>query len=117
MDAHRYETYVRTDCWQLRREAYIAVHGSVCEVCGTAIDGVDVHHLTYEHLGRELDDDLMSLCRGCHSAVHGLGPIEDFVAALLLRIKKGKNVLRFKKIAEQVLKSSEIETKTKKKRA
>jgi hypothetical protein len=32
---------------------------------------IEVHHKTYERLNRELMDDLMVLCCGCHPAQHG----------------------------------------------
>jgi len=31
---------------------------------------LQVHHLSYEHLGAELDSDLEVLCRGCHLGEH-----------------------------------------------
>ena len=39
-----------------------------CELCYTErpILGFDVHHLTYERLGRELLSDLQVLCHDCH---------------------------------------------------
>ncbi len=30
----------------------------------------DVHHLTYEHLGDEPDEDLILVCAPCHNAIH-----------------------------------------------
>jgi len=36
-----------------------------------------VHHLTYDNLGRELDDDLIVLCNDCHKQVHERTPIEE----------------------------------------
>lgn len=33
---------------------------------------LEVHHLTYARLGRELPDDLIVLCPACHAAAHGL---------------------------------------------
>jgi hypothetical protein len=31
---------------------------------------VDLHHRTYDRLGRETDRDLIPLCRTCHGALH-----------------------------------------------
>ena len=33
---------------------------------------LEVHHLTYERIGREHPDDLIVLCPQCHADVHGL---------------------------------------------
>jgi hypothetical protein len=39
-----------------------------CERCGSPGDArsLEVHHLTYERLGRELPEDLMVVCWPCH---------------------------------------------------
>ena len=107
MNTKEYELYVKTDCWQIRRDTYISRYGPACEVCENAIDGLDVHHLTYERLGIELDDDLMALCRPCHSAVHGVVTFsewEEFIAILMKKLKSGKHAPRYLKLVEQVLK-------------
>ena len=33
---------------------------------------LEVHHLTYERIGREHPDDLIVLCPPCHARIHGL---------------------------------------------
>ncbi|MCI5635466.1 MAG: hypothetical protein SO136_08625 [Sarcina ventriculi] len=37
--------------------------------CG-ARNKLQVHHLSYQHLGDELDCELMVLCHSCHQKVH-----------------------------------------------
>src|SRR6266404_4544864 len=80
MDKTQYEKYVKTDCWSLRRQLYLKKHSS-CEGCGQSVEPLnisgrpiplEVHHLTYERLGRESDDDLLAVCNGCHKLFHGL---------------------------------------------
>lgn len=70
MDKNTYEKYVKADCWRLRRDAFIH-RFSLCELCGHN-KSTQVHHLTYERLGHELDSDLVATCEGCHKAMHGL---------------------------------------------
>ena len=42
-----------------------------CLICGAEWSLCDdLHHRTYERLGREADRDLIPLCRSCHSALH-----------------------------------------------
>ena len=41
------------------------------EVCGVK-HRLQVHHLTYERLGNERDEDLKVLCWACHEREHGL---------------------------------------------
>jgi 5-methylcytosine-specific restriction endonuclease McrA len=70
MDKSKYQKYVKTDCWSLRRQQYLKGHTS-CEACGQRI-ALQVHHLTYERLGSERDDDLLAVCENCHRMFHGM---------------------------------------------
>lgn len=79
MDKATYEKYLKIDCWDTRRKEYIRVHGTQCELCGAQeamtegrFSPVQIHHLTYERLGCELDDDLVCACNRCHRTMHGL---------------------------------------------
>ncbi len=45
--------------------------GGVCEACGDA-PAAQVHHLTYERIGRELLFDLAAVCLECHKKAHGV---------------------------------------------
>lgn len=76
MDKAQYAEYVKVDCWKMRREEYLRKHGKQCELCGGQYEfipgPVQVHHLTYERLGMELDSDLVAACDKCHRAMHGL---------------------------------------------
>jgi 5-methylcytosine-specific restriction endonuclease McrA len=68
-----YFEYLRSEPWKLKAEAAKARAGHRCQVCNSA-DRLDVHHRTYERLGRELDSDLTVLCRPCHQL------FEDYLA-------------------------------------
>ena len=65
-----YELYLRSDAWQAKRAAVLERAGRSCERCpagsGLFPVALDVHHLTYAHLGDELLDELEALCRPCH---------------------------------------------------
>ena len=62
-----YCDYLASPWWRFRRLRYIAGHWWSCEKCGGGPPGLQVHHLSYEHLGCEPDDDLQSLCDDCHT--------------------------------------------------
>ena len=65
-----YLAYLASPAWRARRAAFVATHGALrCAACGSG-ERADLHHLTYERLGAELDADLTPLCRRCHEAVH-----------------------------------------------
>ena len=58
--------YIRTDHWKaLRREARKR-DGNRCVECG-ATERLEVHHLTYERIGRERLEDVVTLCQPCHA--------------------------------------------------
>lgn len=42
----------------------------ICEYCGEDKDLI-LHHLTYKRLGCEEFEDVVLICRNCHSKVHG----------------------------------------------
>ncbi len=64
-----YAAYLRSDWWQARRAAFLAKHPR-CMLCRRTRD-LEVHHITYENLWHEPDEDLVVLCRRCHARHHG----------------------------------------------
>jgi hypothetical protein len=69
MNRHQYERYMASDHWKARKDRYFRTHEKRCAACGS-VDEVQLHHLSYEKMGREPNDDLMPLCQICHSLVH-----------------------------------------------
>lgn len=63
-----YQSYIISDAWRRRRAKFLRIQPH-CQACGTKTR-LQVHHLTYEHLGDEPNGDLMTLCESHHSAVH-----------------------------------------------
>jgi hypothetical protein len=72
----RYADYLRTDHWRETRERALMRAGHQCKRCEATDRRLDVHHLSYERLGRELESDLTVLCSICHAIEHG-EPISD----------------------------------------
>lgn len=68
-----YDEFLQSDYWQQVRKWVIERDSHTCQHCG-ATKRLQVHHLTYEHHGEEhlYPEDLVTLCRGCHEAVHGM---------------------------------------------
>lgn len=69
MTTDRYREYLASPDWARRRERIFQRDHGACRKCGAP--AADVHHVTYERLFCELDDDLISLCAGCHELEHG----------------------------------------------
>ena len=73
-----YDAYLDSDAWRDRRRAWYAAwltrRGTppACLVCGQKwnLRSGHLHHLTYERLGHEHDDDLVPLCARHHRQLH-----------------------------------------------
>jgi hypothetical protein len=65
----RHGEYMLTEHWRQRRIAYYMSHSRKCRGCGST-DAIELHHLSYENVYAEPDEDLMPLCEGCHAFVH-----------------------------------------------
>ena len=63
-----------------------------CEACGYSRK-LQVHHKTYERLGKERNSDLVLLCRDCHESLHRFRAAE--------RISLGTATRRFLKLARR----------------
>lgn len=70
MTAKQYrEVYLRSPHWLKVRGEALERAEHRCQVCNAA-GSLDVHHRTYERLGREAPTDLTVLCRRCHERFH-----------------------------------------------
>lgn len=71
-----YQDYLDSAEWQAKRAAARARYGNRCQACqcnGTGSQGrLQVHHLTYERVGRERMSDFTVLCERCHKREHDL---------------------------------------------
>lgn len=76
----RYEAHLASPEWQALRAKVLKRANGWCEGCGDR-PAVDIHHLTYEHLGNEFLWELRAVCRRCHERVHAIEAAE-MVASL-----------------------------------
>jgi 5-methylcytosine-specific restriction endonuclease McrA len=77
MSKVNYHDYMQSPAWDQKRRARLKRDGYQCQDCGISGIALDVHHTTYDRLGRERMSDLVSLCRYCHKARHGKATIID----------------------------------------
>ncbi|TYB74373.1 HNH endonuclease [Bizionia myxarmorum] len=64
-----YYGYLESNMWRKKREYVFKRNNYKCERCGAQAEFV--HHLTYERVGYEKPEDLMSVCKSCHGKEHG----------------------------------------------
>lgn len=66
----KYNKYIHSNKWRRRRVRALILGGHKCALCNSR-EELQVHHLSYEHLGKERDYELQVLCHSCHQDVHG----------------------------------------------
>lgn len=66
-----YHEYLQSPEWKATRNAAIERAGHACQFCRST-NRLEVHHNTYERIGREEPGDLVVLCHECHSTLHGV---------------------------------------------
>lgn len=64
-----YKHYIDSEMWKQKRIKRIKNDGYKCQLCGSAMN-LQVHHITYENVPFEKDDDLLTVCKSCHQKLH-----------------------------------------------
>ena len=64
-----YHDYLQSNEWKRRRKIALKFWNHKCSLCNGG-KNLDVHHRTYERLGKENLNDLIVLCRSCHKLFH-----------------------------------------------
>lgn len=65
-----YQEYLHTKYWKNFKYNYKQTHKNECIFCLRKTDKLDVHHLSYENLGKEKEEDVCLLCYHCHRVLH-----------------------------------------------
>lgn len=81
-----YLGYLKTDAWRKRRTAALKAAGNRCQVCN-GTERLEVHHRTYENLGREKPEDLTVLCHTCHELYSKRKPDQPYKFLRMLGIR------------------------------
>lgn len=61
--------YYASPEWAAKRQIVLGRAKGVCEGCGSQ-PATQVHHLSYDHFGREFLWELVAICTDCHERVH-----------------------------------------------
>jgi hypothetical protein len=62
-----YHDYLKSEQWAKKKKEVLDFWDYKCALCGSNAR-IEVHHRTYERLGRERLTDLIPLCHKCHTA-------------------------------------------------
>jgi len=60
-----YLSYLKTDAWKEKRKEFLELANYECQECGST-ENLQIHHLNYENIGEETEDDVEVLCKECH---------------------------------------------------
>jgi len=64
-----YNKYLDSEEWKIIKKKVMERAGGICELCKTQ-KADQVHHLTYERVGKERLEDLKAVCFECHDKEH-----------------------------------------------
>ena len=84
-----YQEYIKSEKWQFTRGLILAFWSHRCAICNSK-ENVQVHHRTYERLGKELTTDCIVLCDRCHKLHHNF--TGNFLAGIYEDMLNEKNV-------------------------
>ena len=73
MFSETYAQYINGPAWQIKRKERLVFDNFKCSRCGDT-ERLQVHHATYERMGAERVEDLLTLCEPCHKREHGRDP-------------------------------------------
>ncbi len=73
-----YPQYLQTEHWKSLRMQVIERDDWRCQSCHDTTDNPQVHHLTYDRRGKELLEDLITICPSCHRAIHNLDELDTW---------------------------------------
>ena len=87
------QAHLQSEFWKSLKKERTKIAGEyTCEACNKQTTQLDLHHITYEHLGFESIDDVRLLCRDCHSRLHqtlGYDRQTEYPIELLNKINTG----------------------------
>jgi hypothetical protein len=70
-----YKQYLNSTHWQ-KIKTTVYKKRRKCQICGKSFN-LNIHHITYERLGKELLSDLVVLCQSCHYKAHKINMYKE----------------------------------------
>lgn len=69
MNKSQYREYLKGEHWKNVKKSFYKVNARKCVECSSTVN-LNLHHLTYDRLGKERLSDLVCLCEDCHHKLH-----------------------------------------------
>lgn len=90
MNKIKYNTYIEGEAWKEKSSRFIE-DNPICKLCRKH-KSEEVHHTSYNTLGKERPRDMAALCKRCHKGIHDLPPyIKDDV----IQLKKSLKIMEY----------------------
>ena len=84
--------YEQTPEWRQRQQLKIKIANNKCEKCNSH-NKLQVHHLSYEHYGDESINELIVLCKKCHTIAHGRNKNHNRISSVAKEIAEKNRAL------------------------
>ncbi len=98
--SEEYVRYLKSAKWRQLSKRMKERAGHKCAKCGQTSATLEVHHLTYERLGRESETDLIVLCKVCHPVADKQRVVEREARGQAKCNEKGFDTYMTKKFGE-----------------
>jgi hypothetical protein len=72
----KYDLYLEGPVWAAKRAAVLKRANYICEGCLTN-KATQIHHLTYDHIFKELLFELVAVCTDCHARIHAVNETDS----------------------------------------
>jgi 5-methylcytosine-specific restriction endonuclease McrA len=95
----RYEQRINSAQWRNMRRDFMRLRGPHCERCQSG-HRLELHHKTYERLGKERTSDLELLCHDCHLKADQQREQQTIERGLAARYEAGLDTYATKKYGE-----------------
>jgi 5-methylcytosine-specific restriction endonuclease McrA len=94
-----YNARIKSAQWKNMKRDLIRMRSQKCEKCGSCTS-LQLHHKTYERLGKELMSDLELLCFSCHHKADQIRAAAGRARAAAARFEAGLDTCAEKKYGE-----------------
>lgn len=96
-----YEVYLKSDHWKELKNLWLP--GTDCYGCDFG-EKLEIHHINYENLWGEQPDDIIILCRRCHTKLHDA--LDSHYDGKTTAYKALRTVVLFEKVFGRTMKSA-----------
>ena len=83
-----YNNYLKSNQWRIFRELILFERGNYCENCNEWFESLDMHHIHYNNFKKELRQDVLVLCKDCHTELHQTIKNPPYTLERLHHVKK-----------------------------